>query len=265
MIEGNLSYYNLFQHGYPGWFAYAPTTTAPSVPGSKSILLPVNAPDPTRRGYGQSFSGVDLKSKFGELRLKHDFNSTWHLFVGGLDQLSDRNINTAVDQLIDNSGDYKSYFANAFSSLAPRFHVYSDLAYLEGRFSTGPLFHDVVIGSTGYRFATYSPVTSPPKQLSARPMTLEACARRISRPLWSSMSRRAGVPTYTKTSPSTGIYLSSIIRQQGFSLADSITLSRRWIVRLAASQDWTWTDSYKDSAATQYVRTGIGGYICSGD
>ena len=237
---------------------------APSVPGSKSILLPVNAPDPTRRGYGQSFSGVDLKSKIGELRLKHDFNSTWHLFVGGLDQLSDRNINTAVNQLIDNNGNYKSYFANAFSSLAPRFRVYSDLAYLKGRFSTGPLLHDVVIGSTGYRFATYSPVTSPAKTAfctSYDPAGM--CQANISAPLVFNVPP-GGVPTYTKTSPSTGIYLSSIIRQQGFSLADSITLSRRWIVRLAASQDWTWTDSYKDSAATHYVRTGIGGYAAQG-
>ena len=28
VIEGNYSYYNLFQHGYPGWFAYSPTTSA---------------------------------------------------------------------------------------------------------------------------------------------------------------------------------------------------------------------------------------------
>jgi iron complex outermembrane receptor protein len=43
VVEGNYSYYNLFQHGYPGWFAYAPSITP-----SKSILLPVNAPDPSR-------------------------------------------------------------------------------------------------------------------------------------------------------------------------------------------------------------------------
>ena len=64
MIEGNYSYYNLYQHGYPGWFRrYSPTTTPLSVPGSKSILLPLNAPDPTLQGYGQSFSGVDLTSR----------------------------------------------------------------------------------------------------------------------------------------------------------------------------------------------------------
>jgi iron complex outermembrane receptor protein len=80
-----------------------------------------------------------------------------------LDQISGRNINTAVNQLIDNNGNYKSYLANGFSSLAPRFHVDSDLAYLTGRLKTRRMRHDVVIGSTGYRFASYSPVTSPTK------------------------------------------------------------------------------------------------------
>jgi iron complex outermembrane receptor protein len=44
VIEGNYSYYNLYQHGYPGWFSYTPTTTPLSTPGSKSILLPQDAP-----------------------------------------------------------------------------------------------------------------------------------------------------------------------------------------------------------------------------
>src|SRR6202522_1114182 len=103
-IEGNFSYYNVWQHGYPGWFAYAPTTTSPSTPGSKSILIPEQAPNPTREGYGQSFSGVNLTSQIGELRVKHDFNSNWHLVVGALHQIANRNINTSVNQLADNTG-----------------------------------------------------------------------------------------------------------------------------------------------------------------
>jgi iron complex outermembrane receptor protein len=59
--------------------------------------------------------------------------------------------------------------------------------------------------------------------------------------------------------------VSSVIRQQGFSFSDSMTFSPRWIVRLAASQDWTWTDSYTDSAATNYQRSNIpGGYVHQG-
>jgi iron complex outermembrane receptor protein len=265
VVEGNFSYYNLFQHGYPGWFAYAPTTTPLSVTGSKSILLPPNAPDPTLAGYGQSFSGVDLTSRIGELRVKHDFGASWHLTVGVLDQISDRNINTAVNQFIDNAGDYKSYLANSFSSLAPRFHVDSDLAYLTGKFKTGPVRHDVVVGSTGYRFASYSPVTSPAKTALCTANTPQGiCQANIADPLVDVVPP-SGIFSYAKTSPSTGIYGSSIIRQQGFSLSDSITLTPRWLVRLAAGQDWTWTDSYTDTASTGYRRTWIpGGYVNQG-
>lgn len=262
VIEGNFSYYNLFQHGYPGWFAYAPTTTPLSVPGSKSILLPPDAPDPTRRGYGQSFSGVDLTSEIGEVRVKHDFNSNWHLVVGVLNQVSDRNLNTAVNQLIDNNGNYKSYLANAFSSLAPRFHVDSDIANLTGSFQTGGIRHDVVFGGAGYRFASYSPVTSPAKIALCTANGI--CQANIANPLVY-VEPPGGLFSYAKTSPSTGIYGSSIIRQQGFSGADTITFTPRWLVRVALSQDWTWTDSYADNAATNFLRTPIkGGYVSQG-
>ena len=265
MIEGNYSYYNLYQHGYPGWFAYSPTTTPLSTAGSKSILVPLNAPDPTVPGYGQSFSGVDLTSKIAEVRVKHDFNSNWHLVIGALDQRSDRNINTAVNQFTNNSGNYKSYLANSFSSLAPRFHVDSDLAYLTGRFQTGRIRHELAIGSTGYRFASYSPVTSPTKTALCTANTAQGvCAASISDPQVD-VGPAAGLFSYAKTSPSTGIYGSSIIRQQGFSLGDTITLTPRWMVRLAASQDWTWTDSYTDTAATGYNKISIpGGYVNQG-
>ena len=262
VIEGNFSYYNLFQHGYPGWFAYAPTTTPLSVPGSKSILLPPNAPDPTLQGYGQTFSGVDLLSQIGEVRVKHDFSANWHLVVGVLNQIADRNINTAVNQLIDNSGNYKSYLANAFSSLAPRFHVDSDIANLTGVFKTGSIRHDVVVGGTGYRFASYSPVTSPAKIALCTANGI--CQANIANPLIY-VEPPGGLFSYTKASPSTGIYGSSIIRQQGFSFGDTITFTPRWLVRVAVSQDWTWTDSYSDSAATNFLRTPIaGGYLNQG-
>jgi iron complex outermembrane receptor protein len=265
VIEGNFSYYNLFQHGYPGWFAYAPTTTPLSTTGSKSILLPLDAPDPTREGYGQSFSGVDLTSKTGELRVKHQFSPNWQLTVGVLNQISDRNINTVVNQFIDNNGNYKSYLANGFSSLAPRFHVTSDLAFLTGRFATGRIRHDVVIGSTGYRFASYSPITNPVKTALCTSYGPQGvCQANISDPLVY-LVPPTGIFSYEKTSPSTGIYGSSIIRQQGFSFADTISFTPQWLIRVAASQDWTWTDTFADSAATGYRRTSIpGGYLNQG-
>lgn len=260
-IEGNFSYYNLYQHGYPGWFAYAPTTTALPVPGSKSILIPADAPDPTLQGYGQSFSGVDLTSKIGEGRVKHTFNSNWHLVAGGLDQVSDRNINTAVNQLVDNNGDYKSYLANAFSSLAPRFHVTSDLGYLSGNFTTGMIRHDVVIGGSGYRFATYAAVTGPGKV--ALCTFAGVCEANIADPLVD-VEPPGGLFSYAKTSPSTGLYISSIIHQQGINFSDAMTVGR-WILRVAANQAWTWTDNYTDTSATSYSAIKApGGYLFQG-
>ncbi len=265
VIEGNYSYYNLFQHGYPGWFAYSPTTTPLPVPGSKSILIPENAPDPTLPGYGQSFSGVDLTSQIVEMRVKHDFSSNWHLVIGGLNQIADRNINTAVNQFVDNQGDYKSYLANSFSSLAPRFQVDSDLAYLNGRFKTGKIRHDIVIGSQGYRFGSYSPVTSPAKTALCTANTPQGiCEANISDPLVD-VEPVAGIFSYAKTTPSSGIYESSIIHQQGFSLGDTITLTPQWLVRVGASQDWTWTNSFADTSTTGYSRAPIpGGYLNQG-
>lgn len=259
VIEGNYSYYNLFQHGYPGWFAYAPTTTPLTTAGSKSILLPTQAPDPARVGYGQSFSGVDLTSQLGEVRVRQELGSRWHLQASVLDQLSDRNINTAVNQLTDNKGTYKTYLANAFSSLAPRFGVISNLAYLSGRFETGRVGHDVTFGTTGYRFSTYAPVTGPTRIALCTDYSNSAtCRASIDAPIQFAMPP-GGLFSYEQTSPSTGIYVSSVIRQQGVSAGDTITFSPRWLARVALSEDWTSSTPYTNSAATGYQRVAAPG------
>jgi iron complex outermembrane receptor protein len=272
-IEGNFSYYNLYQFGYPGWFIYAPTTTAPTVPGSKSILIPQNAPDPTRQGYGQGFAGVEMDNQIGEVRVKQDFSPNWHLNVGVLHQIANRDISEVVNQLTDNAGHYNSYLENAFqNTLAPRFQVKSDLAYLTGKFKTWGLRHDVVIGSTGYRFSSWATIAANPP-LANNPLNKTvlcpegegaACtytgtgtppagkfeSASISNPLID-VEPANGLPSPDKTMASNGIYVSSILHQQGFSLGDTITLSPHWLLRGAASEDWTWTDNYMDNSSTK--------------
>ena len=131
---------------------------------------------------------------------------------------------------------------------------------------TGTIRHDLVFGSTGYRFASYSPTTNPAKTALCTENTPQGiCQANITDPLVF-VAPPGGVFSYTKTSsPSTGIYGSSIIRQQGFSFGDTIALSPRWLVRAAISQDWTWTDSYADNTATNFQRRSIpGGYVNAG-
>ena len=260
-IEGNFSYYNLYQFGYPGWFVYLPTTTAPSVPGSKSILIPQNAPNPTRQGYGQGFSGVNMNNQIGEVRVKQDFGRTWQLNVGVLHQIANRDISEVVNNLTDNKGDYQTYLENTFqNTLSPRFQVKSELAYLTGNFHTWGLRHDVVIGSTGYRFATWNaevpsgtlPVDNPlhktplcpeAQTLVAGPNANPVCLASIADPLID-VAPLSGLPSFRKTNDANGIYVNNIIHQQGFSLGDTITLTPHWRLRGAASEDWTWTNNY---------------------
>ena len=108
---------------------------------STSILLPVarTRPDPPRlravlfgRGYEQS----DRRSA-GKAGIQPELA----LVVGVLNQIADRNINTGQrsNKLTDEltKGDYQTYLANVFqNTLAPRFQVKSDLAYLTGKFKT---------------------------------------------------------------------------------------------------------------------------------
>ncbi len=144
--------------------------------------------------------------------------------------------------------------------MSPRFQVKSDLAYLTGNFHTWGLRHDVVIGSTGYRFATWNAIPSEQltvttlciKRLFARqPRTLAlagptanpVCSASIADPLID-VAPLSGLPSFRKTNDANGIYVNNIIHQQGFSLGDTITLTPHWRLRGAASQDWTWTNNY---------------------
>src|SRR6266702_1964583 len=222
-------------------------------------------------GYGQSCSGVELNNQISEVRVKQDFSPNWHLVVGGLNQIATRNINTAVNSLINtnaagtsqgyfaNPGNYQTYFANTFqNSLAPRFQVKSDLGYLTGKFKTWNIGHDVVIGSTGYRFASFQPVvpaitagTSLAKTALC-PQGLKTCSPSVSNPLVDVLPS-TGIPTYSN-------FVSSVIHQQGFNLADTITLTRHWLLRVGASQDWTWTNNYSATTtapAPNYMSQGV--------
>ena len=221
-----------------------------------------------------------MDNEIGEVRVRHDFTSNWQLMLSVLNQIANRNINTPVNVLTNtsatgsqagylaNPGFYQQYLENVFqATLSPRFQVKSDLGYLTGRFKTGRLVHNVVIGSTGYKFATWNAIvansvigTPLAKTVlcpagedasctytgSGSPPAGKFRSASIANPLIA-VPPAVGIPSQTKTNPANGIYVNSILHQQGFSLDDTITLTRRWLVRGAASQDWTWTNNYSQS------------------
>ena len=263
-VAGNFSFYNLWQHGYPGWFSYNPTLnpTAVCTTGYNSKCfskLPVNAPDPERQGYGQRFLGSNTNNQVAEVKLTHDFSPNWHLYLGVLHQISFRNLTTAVNALFDSKGDYQQEAENVFQgTISGRFQVKSDLGYVTGKFKTWGVENAVVFGSTGYRFASWSPKTAIPNPVYLCKLdNSSVCFANIANP-W--IAANPGYQPYTGIY---GLFASSIIHQQGFNFGDTITLTPNWLLRVAASQDWTWTNSYTYSTTTD-SRTYVPGYMNQG-
>ena len=220
VIETNYSYYHLIDTGYPGWFSY----------GEKIVLPP--APDPTNVGYGQNYAGVDLLTRMGSVRLKHDFNSDWHLVVGALNQDASRNINTPVNNLTNNNGNYTSSLANGF---APRFIMTSDAAYLDGNFTTGPIAHDLTIGTAGYKAQSYSVITP------ATAASVFLGSANINTP--------QVFPFPAAGLPNVGLnFDSSTAYQQGVNVGDTLRFTEAWSAHLAVSQDWFHTDNFNAKA-----------------
>jgi iron complex outermembrane recepter protein len=223
VIETNYSYYHLIDTGYPGWFSY-----------SEKITLPP-APDPKNVGYGQNYAGVDLLTRMGSVRLKHDFNSNWHLVVGALNQDASRDINTPVNNLTTNSGNYTSSLANGF---APRFIMTSDAAYLNGSFTALGMAHDLTIGTAGYKSQSYSVITP------ATPASVLLGTANINSPVI--------FPFPAAGLPNTGLnFDSSTTYQQGINIGDTIRFTDAWAARLAVSQDWFHVDNYNAKAVEQ--------------
>jgi iron complex outermembrane recepter protein len=223
VIETNYSYYHLIETGYPGWFSYGEKITLPA------------APDPENVGYGQNYAGVDLLTRMGSVRLKHDFNSDWHLVVGALNQDASRDINTPVNNLTTNGGNYTSSLANGF---APRFIMTSDTGYLDGNFIALGVAHDLTIGTAGYKAQSYSVITP------ATPASVLLGSANINSPVI--------FPFPAAGLPNTGLnYDSSTAYQQGINIGDTIRFTDAWATRLAVSQDWFHTDNFNAKAVEQ--------------
>lgn len=231
VLELNYSSYSIDETGYPGWFTYGEKVQLPS------------APDPTRVGYGQSYAGVDLTTRIATARFKQDLGSGWHLVAGVLTQDGTRTINTPVNNLTSDSGNYTSSFANGF---APRFVMTSDVAYLNDTFEAWGIGHDLTLGTAGYKarsFSVLTPATAASVLLGHASIPDPAIFPEPA----------AGPPDVMANYDSSDAY------QQGANLGDTLRFNEYWLMRLAVSQDWFHTDNYntKRVLTTEYSNDGL--------
>jgi iron complex outermembrane receptor protein len=231
VLELNFTDYSLKNEGYPGWFTYG-----------QGISLP-EAPDAARPGYGQPYAGVDLHNRIGTVRLKQELSANWRLVVGGLHQDGRRDMNTPVNNLTSNTGDYTSSFANGF---APRFVITSDTAYLNGTFATGNVEHDLTIGTAGYDANTYA------VRVPAPPASVRLGTANIAAPVL--FPEPAGGPPNTEAN-----FHSSKSYQQGVNVGDTIRFNDHWSTRLGVSQDTFHTHNFNAAGTrtSKYTESGL--------
>ncbi|WP_232298898.1 TonB-dependent receptor [Granulicella tundricola] len=229
-IDAHYSVYDIVQRGYPGWFSYGPSSKTNVA--AADFILPL-APDPTRVGFGQAYAGVNLTTQSTSVRVLHDFSPNWHATAGGTAQRLDRFIDTPVNTIMDNAGDYSSSLSSGF---APRFGVESDLGYITGVIKKWGIKQDVALASEGYRFNQYSYTAN-----SAASLFLGLA--NVNNPVVFA-APTVGLPH------NRGLYQSAVVHQQGFNLGDLITFPAHILVRVAASQDFIGVDNNSATART---------------
>lgn len=222
VVELDGSHYQSDLRGYAGAFAYG---------AGKSTVVP-DPVDPTRPGYGQPNAGRELVTDTGLVKIKHKFNEDWKFVVGGLYQNATRRLYGVVNSLSDNFGNYTT--TKNFPA-APRFNVWSNMAYLNGRFESLGFTHEIALGTSGFSWNTYANVrnisTSIGSASLAVPIVFPDAA-----------------PAY-----SGGQYRSAQTSMQSLIFSDTIHFNPQWALQGTLSTTWLEQSTWNSSG----VRTGI--------
>lgn len=209
VIQVDASQYTFAQRGYPGGFSY-----------KTGIQLP-NAPDLSRYGYGQSYEGFNMETDTALTKIIHHFNKDWTLTAGGLYQNAARQVFATTNTLTDSFGNYKTNIAAA--ATANDFRAGSNTLYVNGRFHTGPLRHEIMIGSNGYMMGNYNPTKGETFVLGsgniANPTIFEGKQ-----------------PYYS------GHYKSASVLEQSLIASDTIWFDKHWAIM--GTLGWSWLSEH---------------------
>ncbi|WP_019091558.1 TonB-dependent siderophore receptor [Komagataeibacter europaeus] len=228
VLELDASHYTYDERGMaPGFGITAGTATNPTGIGGQ---LP-EAPDLSRR-MAPDWSGYNMETNTFLAKIKHQINRDWSFTLGGLYQDAKRQSFGISDTLSATQG-YEGFYTSkaTATTTADDFRVGSNMAYFNGRVRTGPLTHDLVIGTNGYMMGNYNPTTAvtSAQQLGTYNMYGKA-------------------PTNGTQPYYSGRYKSSSIMSQSFIIGDTMRINKHWSVM--GTLAWSWisqegTTSYK--------------------
>lgn len=217
-VELNASHYKFDKFGYPGGFTYTNSMTLPK------------APDPSKVGYGQKFSGYGIEDNVVSALVKHEFDANWSLSAGMQYQEVSRWLPTVANALSNSNGNYTNSIT---PSVSGQFRVTSNIATLNGRLHSGPIAHDVYVGTTGVVWENFSALNA------ATTTTLGSAS--IDDPVqWSTPDGlvRNG-PRYQTFSNGS----------QSVMLGDTIEFTKQWSLILSGSYSWFDIENYSKTGA----------------
>lgn len=228
VLELDASHYTYDERGMAPGFGI-PAGTAADATGIGGQLP--EAPDLSRR-MAPDWSGYNMETNTFLAKIKHQINRDWSFTLGGLYQDAKRQSFGVTDMLCGPSnkncrastgayGDYSS-MASA-TTTADDFRVGSNMAYINGRVRTGPLTHDLVIGTNGYMMGNYNPVKAVTGAQSLGTYNMYGTA-----------------PTNGTQPYYTGRYKSSSVMSQSFIIGDTMRINKHWSVM--GTLAWSWID-----------------------